>query len=115
MTSEIKGEFKRVENIGELNNLVGKLIQVYNPNFDEYTMGYLKRVEESRRGVKGEETRDIVIYLKDGVRTVGGTIDIEKYKKETRIHPTVYIPRVLKREISFMLMSEPSDESSIES
>ena len=123
MTSEIKHEFKKIESIEELNNLGNKLIQIRYPRHpkpDEFILGRLGRVKEPERTIDGEKIKDIVIYIKNGYRKVGTTITFDEYQnalqenkeirpKVRKIHPEVYIPRVKKHEIEYMVMSEPSD------
>jgi hypothetical protein len=100
-------EFKEIENIQELNKLVGKLVQLYYPKANEYLIGYLKKVELSKRIVDGK--RDIVIHLKNGIRRKGIEYDINIYemikrKFPKRIYPSIYVPRVRKRSIRYKLM-----------
>jgi len=115
MTSAVVEEFKPVESVEELKVLEGELIQIYNPKFNEYVVGRLKKVEETKRTVKGMEKIDVVIYLKRGFRKTGMIIDMESYeenlKKPRVIIPEVYIPRVKERKIEYKRMSVPSDSA----
>lgn len=115
MNSEVEPKFKTVEKIEELKNLIGELIQIRYPRHpkpDEFVMGHLGRVEESERTIDGEKIKEIVIYMKNGYRKVGMTVTFNEYRdalRETgKIHPEVYIPRVKKRGIEYIVMLEPS-------
>ena len=79
MSTEVRDEFKEVENIEELSLIAGKLIQVYFPKTDEYIIGYLKKPEESKRIINHEEISDIKIYLTDFVRRKGKSISMSLY------------------------------------
>jgi hypothetical protein len=109
MATEALDKFKKVESSEELAGLVGELIQLHNPGPDDYFMGILKSVEESKRMVGDEEKTDIVIYLKDGLRKKGKIIDIDSYESNPNKHPTIYIPRVITKGIGYVLMHEPSE------
>jgi len=113
MATAFVEEFKPVEGVEELRILEGELIQVHNPKFDEYIVGRLKKVEETKRTVEGVEKRDVVIYLKDGFIRKGASIDIESYEEKLGdprfIKPKVYIPRVKERKIEYKRMVAPSD------
>jgi len=102
-------EFKRIENVQELREIVGKLVQLYYPKVDEYIIGYLKKVELSKRIIEGK--RDIVIHLKNGIRRKGieydaNTYEMVKKNLPKRVYPKIYIPRVRKREIRYKLMED---------
>jgi len=99
MPTEAKDEFKRVKSIEELESLTGELIQIHYPEPDDYIIGYLKKAEKSKK------IDDIEMYLSSFVRRKGKSIPISLYKNLPK-HPKVFIPRVLRRGIEYMIMKE---------
>jgi len=113
MASEVKPEFKKIEGIEELKDLIGKVIQIHNPLYelkhDQYAVGVLERVEESKRTIDGEEKTDIVVHLKHCLVRYGKPIGAGLYESAETKFKSREFRRVTKHEMGYIVMPAASD------
>jgi hypothetical protein len=98
-------EFMKVNNVSQLEELKGRLVQFHYPVRDDYFIGYVANVKERIRESNGKIF--IRIYLKDYTKRKGLPYDMRLYNRVReggKLDAGTILQYSLNRDISCMTM-----------